>query len=254
MSENSTFDLVMKVENNPPWTQKGSKNQCTSLWGFRSGVGTQLWGCKHLNFKRNNLILDEMVPIIIWNQFMTAYCYSLLHQYTENHKLSAQKGRSFSPSPPLHTCDLASGMGKLRPSEVCFRLHSQSGPPGIQASWLPNLSFMYDFRQATSWLWTSVSLSLAVAALDRTLPEFFPILTLSNSLVLGSDSFLLLLGFCGHLSIEVTMCMHICSMHEVCICPEKCMVIQTDSRKSTGIWTIPPPEGVLFLSRGEAQA
>ena len=25
MSENSTFDLVMKVENNPPWTQKGSK-------------------------------------------------------------------------------------------------------------------------------------------------------------------------------------------------------------------------------------
>lgn len=40
MSENSTFDLVMKVENNPPLTQKGSKTNALDSEG--SGVGLAL--------------------------------------------------------------------------------------------------------------------------------------------------------------------------------------------------------------------
>lgn len=42
--------------------------------------------------------------------------------------------------------------------------------------------------------------------LDKVLPEFSLVLTLGNSLVLGSSSFCVL-GFCGHLGVGVTACL-----------------------------------------------
>ena len=97
-------------------------------------------------------------------------------------------------------------------------------------------------------------LSLAVVALGRTLPEFFQVLTLSNSLVLGSNSFLLLLGFCGHLEYK-SHYVHAYLQYTWSLYMSRGVHGYSDWwEEITGIWTIPPPEGVLILSRGEAQA
>lgn len=57
---------------------------------------------------------------------------------------------------------------------------------------------------------------------------------------------LCVLELCGHLGIEVTACLF--AIFRVYIHPEQCMLTQSGSRKSTGIWTVPPFEGALILS------
>lgn len=57
---------------------------------------------------------------------------------------------------------------------------------------------------------------------------------------------LCVLELCGHLGIEVTACLF--AIFRVYIYPEQCMLTHSGSRKSTGIWTVPPFEGAFILS------
>lgn len=138
MSKNSTFDLVMKVENNrlpsPPHSQKSSKSQCMC---FCEGKKDQEWGwCKHLNPKRKYPVCGCVGASYFLN---SVYCYclvSLTSAHREPQTLSPKRDlrSSLSPIPPPHTCSGFIEGDTEAQGVLCFSSHSQSGLPRTQAS------------------------------------------------------------------------------------------------------------------------